>query len=401
MAIRKGTTTKKEEVKETKEVKLDKVGATLTQEQKKQLESLVKAEEPVQYIETGNIGLDLALSDGKGLPIGSSTLLWAKPGSGKTTVVADACKRLIEKFKKKGEVFKVLYIGVEDSNGLISALGLNPYRASGDFLYVAGQICWRQVEGYYTLALNNDGMFAGVKLIVIDSVNNVQSDQNMKSSVADGDFGTRNRERSNFYSKFLPLCKERGISSFFISQIRKKQAVMSQYEDPNRAAVSDVDLHNVDIIMKCTASTNTTDASKIIEKTVFGEDKVASKCIFKMDSKATDCKNRYIRGNAVELLFEKGKKVHNYYTIGKLLEGNKFIKHSGGWWTINPELCEAFKLPSGNIRKEELNKILEEHTGDFVGFLKKIGKYKVSIKETEVPVTEEEVQAETEKGQEE
>ena len=397
MATSKKTTTKKED--ETTE-KLAKVGAALTQEQKKQLENLVKAEKPVQFVETGDVGLDLALSDGKGLPIGSSTLLWAKPGSGKTTVVADACKRLIEKFKAKKEIFKVLYIGVEDSSGLISALGLNPYRASGDFLYAAGQICWRQVEGFYTQVLNNEGIFAGVKLIVIDSVNNVLSDQNTKNSVADGDFGTRNRERSNFYSKFLPLCKERGISSFFISQIRKKQAVMNPYEDPNKAAVSDVDLHNVDIIMKCTSLSNTTDASKIIEKTVFGEDKVASKCIFKMDSKATDCKNRYIRGNAVELLFEKGKKVHNYYTIGKLLEGNKFIRKNGTYLQLEPELCKKLGLPEGNLRRAELNKIMEEHAGELVGFLKKIGKYKVSIKETEVPVTEEEIQAEAETNEE-
>ena len=95
MATSKKTTTKKED--ETTE-KLAKVGAALTQEQKKQLENLVKAEKPVQFVETGDVGLDLALSDGKGLPIGSSTLLWAKPGSGKTTVVADACKRLMLSF---------------------------------------------------------------------------------------------------------------------------------------------------------------------------------------------------------------------------------------------------------------------------------------------------------------
>ena len=58
MATARKTTTKKEEAKEEK---LDKVGATLTQEQKKQLENLVKVEEPVQYIETGDVGLDLAL----------------------------------------------------------------------------------------------------------------------------------------------------------------------------------------------------------------------------------------------------------------------------------------------------------------------------------------------------
>ena len=43
---------------------------------------------------------------------------------------------------------------------------------------------------------------------------------------------------------------------------------------------------------------------------------------------------------------------------------------------------------------------MEEHAGELVGFLKKIGKYKVSIKETEVPVTEEEIQAEAETNEE-
>ena len=96
---------------------------------------------------------------------------------------------------------------------------------------------------------------------------------------------------------------------------------------------------------------------------------MASKCIFKMDSKATDCKNRYIRGNAVELLFEKGKKVHNYYTIGKLLEGNKFAKYSGGWWTIDPELCSSFKISTEKMRRAEFNKVVEE---------------KLKVKETEL-----------------
>lgn len=359
-------------------------------DQKELLDSVLKETREVEYVETGDIGFDLALTDGKGIPMGSSTLLWAKPGSGKTTVVADACRRLIKKYKSMGEPFKVLYLAVEDSLGLMHALGLKEYIDSKDFIYVARRLCWRNVETFYEAVLNDVGAYADVKLIVIDSVNNVLSDQNTKNSCADGDYGTRSRERSNFYSKYLPLCKEKGVSSFFISQVRKKQQA-GLYEDPNKAAVSDVDLHNVDIIIKCSASTNSTDASKVEEETVFGKDKIASKCVFKMDSKATDCKNRYIKGHSVSLLFEKGVGVWNYYTLRKLLEGHKFMKTSGGWWTIDPELAETFNLPKTKLRTANVNEIIQEHAGELVNFLKEVGKYKVQVGSTEIPISEDEI----------
>lgn len=364
---------------------------SLSMEQRKMLDDSLKENKPLEFVETGNIGLDLALSDGKGLPMGASILLWAKPGSGKTTIVADASRRLIKKAKANGEVFKVLYLAVEDSSGLMSALGMDEYMQSHDFLYIPRSFCWRQVETFYEAVLNGYGDYAGVKLIVIDSVNNVLSDQNVKNSVADGDFGTKSRERSAFYSKFLPLCKEKGISSFFISQVRQKQAA-TMYEDPNKAAVSNVDLHNVDIIIKCTALADTKYASKIEEETVFGTDKVSSKCIFRMDSKATDCKNRFIRGNAVDLLFEKGKCVWNYFVVEKMLLANKLLKSpSAGWYTFDKEVGEAFGLPDSKLRLEEVHGLVQDHIGDFVELLKKMGKYKVKISETEVPVTEEEI----------
>ena len=364
--------------------------ASFTADQKAWLKSAISENKPVQYIETGNVGLDLALTDGKGLPMGSSTLFWAKPGSGKTTVVVDTSKRLIKKFKGTDTPFKVLYLAVEDSRGLMTALGMDEYIESGDFLYVSQRLCWRQVEMMYEAVLGGEfDQYKDVKLIVIDSINNVLSDQNTKNSAADGDFGTKARERSAFYSKILPLCKEKGISSFFISQVRKKQNVMNPYEDPNRAAVSDVDLHNVDIILKCSALSNSTDATNILEKTAFGEDKVYLKRIFKMDSKASDCKNRYIPGNAVELLFEKGKCVWNYYAVKKLLEANKLFKSvPGGWFKFDSELCSTFNLPDGNLRREEANELIQAHIGDFVELLKKMGKYKVKVGGTEIPATE-------------
>lgn len=373
---------------------------SLTAEQKAMLDNASKKTKPLEYIETGNVGLDLALTDGRGLPMGSSTLFWAKPGSGKTTIVADASKRLIQAAKNRGEVFKVLYLAVEDSSALMSSLGMDEYRESGDFIYIARGFCWRHIETFYNAVLNGYGDYKGVRLIVIDSVNNVLSDQNMKNSVADGDFGTKSRERSQFYSKFLPLCKEKGISSFFISQVRQKQNA-GMYEDPNRAAVSNVDLHNVDIILKCSTTTNLTDASKIEEETIFGKDKVASKCVFKMDSKATDCKNRYIKGNAVELLFEKGKCVWNYYTVKKLLIGNKLLKTAAGWYTFDADVCASFGIPENKLRNVEVNSIIQDHVGDFVELLKKMGKYKVGIRETEIPITEANIEDNSEEDEEE
>lgn len=365
------------------------------------LKEAIKEERPVQYLETGDVGLDLALTDGKGLPIGSSVLLWATPGVGKTTVVGDLCKRLIANYSTKKEPFKVLYIDTEDSTGLLSSLGLDKYKKSKDFIHLRKQLCWRQIEGIYNAILNKEPVWGDIKVVVIDSVGNVLSDQNVKNSIADGDYGTRARERSSFYSKFLPRCKEEGVSTFLISQARQKQNA-GMYEDPNKPAVSNVDLHNVDIIIKCTSKNNTTDASKIEETTIFGTDKVASKYIMVMDSKATGCKNRYIKGHAVELMVEKGKKIHNYYTVRKMLEGNKFLKASGGWYTFSKEICEGFGIPDSKLRVGAANKIVDEHIGELIAFLKKVGKYKVGLEEVEVPVTEEDLKekaVETENGE--
>lgn len=362
---------------------------SISTEQKAILEKALKKAEPTQFLETGDVGLDLALSDGKGLPLGSSTLFWAKPGCGKTTIVADACRRLIQSAKNRGERFQVLYLAVEDSRSLMSALGMDEYIDSGDFIYYAQGFRWRHIETFYQAVLNGHKGFEDVKLIVIDSVNNVLSDQQSEKSIADGDFGTKARERYAFYQKFLPLCKEAKISSFFIAQVRHNQAAKTQYDPADKAAVGDGDLHNVDIILKCTASSSGIDASKIEEETIFGTDKVASKCIFKMDSKATYCKNRYTRGNTVELLFEKGKCVWNYYAVKKLLLGNNLIKSpSSGWYSFDPELCASFNIPDSKLRNAEVNNIVQEHVGDFVELLKKMGKYKVGLKETEVAADE-------------
>ena len=355
------------------------VQTSMTQESKKYLESLATPDPDTSFIETGNIGFDMALSNGLGLPIGSSVLLWAAPACGKTTLFADVSKRLIKIHKSKGEVFKVLYLAVEGSRELLKKMGLKEYMDSRDFIYVERSFCWRQIEQLYDMVLNNEGAYAGVKLIVIDSVNNVLSDQNIKNSIADGDFGTRSRERSNFYSKYLPLCKAHGINTFMVAQIRQKQdAGVGPYVEKKRAATSDADMHNADIIIKCKANTSHKETIKLVEKTAFGEDKSVEKYIMELDPTNSSSKNRYDRTHKCEIMIEKGVGACNYYVLRKLLVFHKFLKESTGWYTFTDAVCEAFGFPKSKLRKDEVDKLLTEKPGQIVNFLKEVGCYSVT-----------------------
>ena len=70
---------------------------------------------------------------------------------------------------------------------------------------------------------------------------------------------------------------------------------------------------------------------------------------------------------------------------------NKLLKSpSSGWYTFDKEVREAFGLSDTKMRLDEVHEIVQDRIGDFVELLKKLGKYKVKINETEVPVTEEE-----------
>ena len=337
-----------------------------------------------KFIETGDVGLDLAMTNGLGLPEGSSILLWAKQAVGKTTILGDMCKRLLDEATRKGEDYKVLFVAVENSKELLKSMGLGKYMASKQLLYLAGQTNWRKIELYYDAILQGYKEFAGVKLVIIDSVNTVLSDSNVDKSGSDGDFGTRARERGNFYAKYLPICSERGITSVFISQVRKKQDA-GLYEDPSKAAVTHADLHSVEIIFKCTKKVLSSTDGQVEKETAFGKFKEQRRYIVKLDSSCTDCKNRFFNSVPAEILVVKGKGVDNTYALRKLLEFNKYIKSSGGWFTFSPELSEVLGIPEKkNMRIAEVNEYLRNNTGLLIGLLKEAGQYCLSASESDL-----------------
>ena len=332
-----------------------------------------------EFIHTGNIGFDLAISNGRGLPVGSSALFWAPPGCGKTTILADVCKRLLSSNKGKKKPYKVLYIAVEDSRQLMDDMGLKPYMESRDFIYVQKGFCWRQVEQIYDNVLSGREPWGDVKLIIIDSINNILSDSNKNKSVADGDFGTRARERTSFEAKYLPMCKEKGVTTLFIAQVRNNTDA-GLYGPKKKAATSDGDKHNVELIIKCAALKSSADAIKVSVTTAFGKEDDLLGYPVKLESKSSDCKNRFFRGLPAEVFVKLGEGCDNGYVLRKLLEFHGYISSSAGWYQFSKELCDGFKLPSGKFRKDEISRLALEKAGDLVSFLQKMGKYNLNPK---------------------
>ena len=371
-----------DENKEAKSVEISS-GASASDSLKLIKDTLDSNRETV-YMPTGNIGFDLALSEGKGLPIGASILLWADPGCGKSTLLADISKRLLDGSKARGEAFRVLYIAAEGSRTLMNDMGLGEYMDSKQFIYVERCLTWRQIEILYDEILNGKHeIYKDVKVVIIDSVNNILSDANIKKSSADGDYGTRAKERSSFYSKFFPVCKERGVNTFLISQVRHNQDAVSMYGDAKKAAVSYADKHNVDIILKCSksTSTNNSDIDENYTTTIFAKEKDVEKFILRMTSCAADCKNRYCKGLPSEVLMVQGKGADNAYVIRKLLEAYKLVKSGGGWYSFDPVLAEALKFPTNNLRKDALMDLIRTNAGLLVDYLKENGYYGLRVRD--------------------
>ena len=327
-------------------------------------------------METGDIGLDMALSNGKGLPIGSSILLWASPGCGKTTLVVDMCKRLITSHKAKNEEFKVLYIDAEGSKELMIKMNMGEFIRSKDFIHLEQSFRWRQIEPFFDAVLEGKGAYAGVKLIVIDSANSILSDSNEEKSVADAEFGTRAKERSNFYSKYLPKCKEAGVNVVLISQVRQNQGA-GLYAEKKRAAVSDGDLHYVDIIIKCSALLSHKDSLKEETKSAFGIDKKTNRYIMSLDPTSSSCKNRYESTYRCEVMIDKGIGIQNFYVLRKLLVYHGFIEESAGYYTILSPLKELLDVADKKYRKNDVHNIIKDNARKIVTFLKENDCYSV------------------------
>lgn len=369
------------------------------EDEKSLMTSLLAPPTEIEYIPTGDIGFDMVLSNGKGLPMGSSILLWAEPGVGKSTLFTDAANRLIKSHKAMNKPFKVLYIDIEGgAKNLIRDMDMNRFIESKDLIYYNKVITWRNMGKICDTILSGDKLFGDIKLIVIDSVGQIQSDQNMKNSIADGDFGTKSKERGNFYSKYLPMLQAKGISTFLVAQARQNQEASGLYDPKTKAAASWSDRHNVDIIIKCSAKQDPTFAAKVEIDSCFDTTvKESNSYIMVMDPTAPGCKSREGGTHKTEVLIEKGKGINNFYILFKMLKFHGYISIAGAWYSFDKALLELLGIKDKKYKKQELIDVLSvpENVGKLVNFMKEMNCFS-TVRTTVVESTEDEPEASAE-----
>ena len=286
----------------------------------------------VSYLESGNMGLDLALTGGKGIPLGDWITFTAGPASGKTTILADALRRLLTTHKKAGIPFKAVFIDIENSKNLLASMGLRDFVKSQDLIHIPGQITFTQLDAIYrTILLGKSPMYKDVKLIVIDSLTGVISATNAEDSCEKAEFGNDAKALTKFLKKYVPLHEEKGITTFAVCQVRQNlnAGPSNRYVEQKKAALIDAAKHWSTVIVKLKKSTDSknTELKKIKIKTIEGDtEEIQEKFIVELSSTGSDRKNRHGNIPDVSVLVRYGKGVINAYNLKRLLIGWGFVK---------------------------------------------------------------------------
>lgn len=362
-------------------------------ETKKKFSKLMKPGESLatQFLETGNIGLDMAVSDGRGLPIGGVVTFYAAAGAGKTTTCVDVARRLLKKWNAADLPYKILYLDPEGSNNLMHNLGFEKFIENGSFLYQKDSLTFADLQEYCDGIIDGVDEMKDVKLIIIDSLQNIQCSRERKSDLEAGDFGDAVRYRNKFYKVYLPQLKKLGVTCMFVSQQRKKQAVMNPYENPNKSALTDGDKHYADVLLYFTkaADTKNTETKKHDVTLAATGTTMGLNDFFFINIKIDNDKNRYgVRGE-VKTLVKYGYGCDNWWILHNLLQKYKHLKNKGSAsspkWVISDEL-DAY---TGNTFVAECDKVamkswIRKNTSLIKDFLRSRDEYHNMPKEAEV-----------------
>lgn len=345
-----------------------------------------------EYIETGVVGFDLAISNGKGLPIGGCILMYSGKGSGKSTLCADIARRMLEKHEAAKIPYQCLYIDVEGgSKGLALNTGLSKFvsKEHGRRLIYrkSKKTTWNDIENLFKAILDGDEHVKDVKLVVIDSLSVIMSETmaDEKKTINAGDFGSGAKDRGTLFNKYLLELKSKGVTFLLIAQQRQKQGA-TQFEDQKRAATSDTDDHIVDCILKLTRSGGGNDKEtkkvEVVSAATGEKEKVA---IYFYCSIQAPEKNRFYAGlPRVKVLMKTGQGVVNTYTMRNLLIHNKLLKIGGSAQkpkvTINDELLSFVNSAEPFVQEsnvKETNAWITNNMGAIREFLKSKNKYRL------------------------
>ena len=366
-----------------------------------------------RYVESGNVGVDIVLTNGRGIPLGANILMYGLPGTGKTTIICDLLKRMLDSHKAAGIPFRVHYIDSESSRELLRSTGVMEYVYASDE-YAPQQVIYHehingleQLEDIYRRIADPKGEDIWSKDIyfnVIDSINRLsaESQLDLDESVNKGDYGDDARTRKKLEKKWFSIIQGLGITQFWVSQMSTKQNA-GMFEDKKKPAVTDFDIHNMDIILRLVASrSDDIDVKKIKYNTIQGEKEDITKYVVKLDpgEKPPYTKNRYGQNLSLDVMLWRGRGIINAYVIRKMLVEYGYLKDLGQKKAyamsqeladfLGPEALEYAKIKDINKipRKPNLNRLCSKYDSKLKEFLKLNNLYKMKIDDEKAPEEE-------------
>ena len=201
--------------------------------------------------------------------------------------------------------------------------------------------------------------------------------------------------------KWFSVIQALDITQFWVSQMSTKQNA-TLFEDKKKPAVTDFDIHNMDIILKLSASkADNIDVKKITYQTIQGKKEDITKYIVKVDPGSKQyTKNRYGQNMDIDLLLWRGHKIINAFVARNLLTEYGYLTDLGQKksFAMSPELAEFLgeealeyagikdieKVP----RKPNLNKLCSKYEGKLIEFIKAHGLFKMKLEEEKAPEEE-------------
>ncbi|RYE35657.1 MAG: recombinase RecA [Sphingobacteriaceae bacterium] len=168
--------------------------------------------EPIEFISTGSIGLDIALGIG-GLPKGRVVEVYGPESSGKTTLAIHA----IAECQKKGGI--AAFIDAEHAFDRIYAQKLG--------VDIENLLISQPDNGEQALEIADNLIRSGaIDIIVIDSVAALVPKAEIEGEMGDSKMGLQARLMSQALRKLTGMISKTGCCCIFINQLREKIGVM-------------------------------------------------------------------------------------------------------------------------------------------------------------------------------
>ena len=300
-------------------------------------EVLLSEDKPEEFVLTNNISLDILLTRGKGVPMGSSLLFFGKNNSFKSELGLDTAVRVL----KKKEGAKALYLTMEESTPYIDTL-CSHYNVNKDRILVKQVSNWQQIEAIFMSILNGEEPYTDVKFIVVKEIKEFATSFEVEPKK---DYGAKSRVISVASDKFLPLFKQRGITTIFTQSTEKPMPVTA---------------HVLDIIIHFSK------VNDIVYLSAGGE----------------NCRNRYNFSvyNRANLFLDGNNILSNFTVINMFLLAKKLSHFLGDYFTLDDSLAKFLGVPS-KLTEEEYTSLLTSREDDFIKYFIENDKYEFSVTE--------------------